>query len=73
MSLFKVNPKCPECSSTNSIPIIYGLPSVELATEENKGKLWLGGCCITGDDPKWRCSKCGHHFGKEKWKHGNSV
>ena len=23
------------------------------------GKIVLGGCCISGDDPKWKCADCG--------------
>lgn len=25
----------------------------------DEGRVVLGGCCITGDDPAWRCVVCG--------------
>ena len=63
---------CPECGSGDIIPILYGMPALSARKREEEGKLYLGGCCITEDDPKWHCKKCATQFGKVKWKHGNS-
>jgi len=56
--------KCPECSSTRIADILYGLPawSQELDEDLKSGKLVLGGCCITEDDPKWQCADCHTSF-----------
>ena len=47
--------KCPECGSIRIADILYGLPvwSQKLDEDLKVGKLVLGGCCITEDDPKW--------------------
>ena len=64
--------KCPECGSKKVASILYGLPMFdeELKRRINAGEIVLGGCCVTGDDPLWRCVDCHHHWGKEqagKW------
>jgi hypothetical protein len=40
---------------------MYGLPYLddERKAELRDERLILGGCCISGDDPAWRCPKCG--------------
>ena len=52
--------KCPACGSNHVADILYGLPdfSDELCAELDAGKTVLGGCCLTGDDPEWRCVDC---------------
>jgi len=52
--------KCPECGSTKIARILYGYPafSDELRRELKAGRVVLGGCCITGDDPHWQCVDC---------------
>lgn len=49
--------KCPVCGSTRVAPIMYGLPAPnpELWRKVEEGRLVLGGCRITGDDPSWKC------------------
>jgi len=55
--------QCPECGSPNDIiQIIYGMAISEMFEEEIAGKIKLGGCVITGDDPNWYCKKCGHSW-----------
>ncbi len=44
--------KCPECGSLRVVKIVYGYPAPETFHEAENGKIALGGCCITGDDPK---------------------
>jgi ribosomal protein L37AE/L43A len=52
--------KCPECGSTHVAKILYGLPtfSEKLEAEMKAGRITLGGCCVTNDDPVWQCADC---------------
>lgn len=52
--------ECPACGSAQVAEIIYGLPafSPDLEAALESGHAVLGGCCVTGDDPKWRCLEC---------------
>ena len=42
----KFNKKCPECSSKDVIPIMYGMPGPEMQKKYYEGKIKLGGCSI---------------------------
>lgn len=57
---------CPNCGSDNVAEILWGLPSFteELQKELAEGKVVLGGCCVSSDDPKFECNNCGQRFGK---------
>ncbi|HEY8934896.1 MAG TPA: carboxypeptidase-like regulatory domain-containing protein [Cyclobacteriaceae bacterium] len=48
---------CPGGHSDNLIPIVYGLPSEKLIEKSKEGKVRLGGCIVTGCDPKWYCKE----------------
>ena len=50
--------KCPICNSNNLIPIIYGMPGMDLVERENNGEIKLGGCIVMSDSPKWYCKDC---------------
>lgn len=52
------------CGASEVLRIVYGLPDVELAEEAELGKVALGGCVITGEDPEWQCAKCGREWGR---------
>lgn len=57
----KIKPrKCPVCGSFRIAEILYGLPefSAKLKRDLDAGRIILGGCCITNDDPKWQCADC---------------
>lgn len=57
----KIKPrKCPACGSSRMAEILYGLPalSVKLEKDLNAGRIVLGGCCVTDDDPEWQCADC---------------
>jgi hypothetical protein len=61
--VFHVNTKrktrsCPECDSENVAGIVYGYPSEEMFDQSERGDIVLGGCCVTEDDPEWRCKDC---------------
>ena len=57
--------KCPRCGSTRLAPILYGYPLFddELQKKLEEEKLALGGCCITGCDPKYHCFECDSDVG----------
>ena len=59
--------KCPHCGLAKIADILYGYPvfSPELEKELKDGKIELGGCCITGDDPMWKCTECETDIYKE--------
>ena len=53
--------KCTVCGSAKIARIQYGLvldDSIELNKDIDEGKVVLGGCCITLDDPSWECIYC---------------
>ena len=51
---------CPVCGSGKVAPILYGLPNFtdELNRALDEGRVALGGCVITDDDPAWKCLSC---------------
>ena len=46
---------CERCGAP-IVPIVYGYPSGSMFRDAARGKIVLGGCVITGNDPKWTCS-----------------
>jgi hypothetical protein len=60
--------KCPECGPGKIADIHYGMPgfSNELQKEMESGRIVIGGCCITDDDPMWQCADCHADFYKTK-------
>jgi hypothetical protein len=55
----KTTPQCPHCGSAKAVPILWGMPTSVAGEAEERGEIVLGGCCVTGDDPKWYCRDCG--------------
>lgn len=54
-------PRCPVCGAA-SVPIVYGLPDVELFDAADRGEVALGGCIVGDDDPTHEC-QAGHTWG----------
>jgi ribosomal protein L37AE/L43A len=52
--------RCPACGSARVARILWGMPaySEQLEQELAEGKIVLGGCCVSGDDPAWACADC---------------
>jgi len=50
-------PLCPYSHSDSIVNIMYGFPSKRMMTESKKGRIYLGGCIVTGCDPKYYCIK----------------
>ena len=59
--------KCPKCGG-KVVPILYGEPTAQAYEEYLQGKLVLGGCCITDNDPDWECLGCEQQFRKIRQK-----
>lgn len=57
------NPTCPDCGG-RAVPILYGYPLGEIIEAADRGEAELGGCEVTGDDPRWHCRSCGHRWGR---------
>lgn len=60
--------KCPKCGSNNVAEILYGMPDFndyKMQADLKAGKIVCGGCCISGNDPEYRCNECGCEFGKD--------
>ena len=55
-------PKCPNCGTSKVAEILYGLPICIDKGKLDRGEIVLGGCCITGSDPKWHCNRCRHNW-----------
>tara|TARA_Y100001936_G_C16088465_1_gene683888 strand:+ start:4934 stop:5119 length:186 start_codon:yes stop_codon:yes gene_type:complete len=53
---------CPDCNSSNLLPIIYGYPNADLKKKLDRGEAVSGGCEIWGGEPNWRCKDCNNEF-----------
>jgi len=47
-------PICPECGA-EGVPIVYGMPGLDLFEDEEAGRVVLGGCIIEEENPNWSC------------------
>ena len=58
--------KCPDCDSTDVVPIAYGMPNEKLQQEAFDGKVHLGGCAITVDENlvDRHCNNCEFEWNK---------
>ncbi len=56
--------RCPKCGGRPVARIVYGLPyfSEQEAAAVDAGKIVLGGCIFTNDDPAWECVPCGQQI-----------
>ena len=55
--------KCPNCGG-KLIDIIYGMVDYEVGEQAKKGKVFIGGCMITGNDPIYHCNTCRRSYYK---------
>jgi len=55
--------ECPKCGKKKIASFLFGLPDF-LAIEKDlkAGRIVLGGCCLSSDDPEWKCQTCGHEW-----------
>jgi hypothetical protein len=59
--------KCPRCQSSDTIPIVYGMPGPDLFEAEERGEVLLAGCIVSHVDPTWACTACDNRFGVYRW------
>lgn len=64
MSDVKPPGPCPACGAVDAVPILYGLPTVDMGEAAGRGELVLGGCTVTGADPQWACRRCETRWGR---------
>ncbi len=55
-------PICPKCQSGDGVPIVFGMPGLELARKAERGEVVLGGCCVM-PGIEWHCASCGYQWG----------
>ena len=53
---------CPTCKKAKLVPIVYGLPTSDVAEREGARQIVLGGCCVTGNEPELECLGCEARF-----------
>lgn len=58
-------PTCPKCGCGSVARIAWSMPaySEELMEDLDAGRVHIGGCCVTGEDPEWHCNDCEHEWG----------
>lgn len=59
-----MNEPCPRCGSTQTVPIVYGLPDPQRVPLEDveAGKVILGGCLVSGKEGGRHCRRCGFEW-----------
>jgi len=58
---------CPNCNSSSIAQIFWGYPADMDSLKEKleKKEIVLGGCVVSGNDPKWECNDCNHRWNSE--------
>ena len=58
------SPVCPKCNSTNVAKYLWGLRLLDdqLERDIEEGRVILGGCVVSVDDPKFHCNDCKHDW-----------
>ena len=55
--------ECPQChSTTDVVPVAYGMPNPHLLKEAQEGRVYLAGCEIPGNRHSHHCNKCSLEF-----------
>jgi hypothetical protein len=53
---------CPIWTQGTLVPLVYGLPGMELRRDSEMGLVSLGGCVVRGNDPELECLGCQAKF-----------
>jgi len=63
----KMSQKCPVCGSNKIATYLRGMTlfSKKLQKDIDEGKIILGGCIVSGDDPFCICTDCNTEFYKQ--------
>ena len=69
MERVKKPARCPACKHAPMASILWGYPafSPDLEKDIEEGRVVLGGCCVSMDDPAWECSRCGQQPMSWSW------
>jgi hypothetical protein len=55
--------RCPWCESTDTIPVLYGMPTYEAFEASERGELEIGGCLVLDPDGRdFVCKACAAGF-----------
>jgi len=67
--------KCPKCGSAQVAAIIYALPAAgkEIQDDLKSRRVIPAGRTPTGNDPRWRCLKCGFEWGHPRGLSGSAA
>jgi len=52
---------CPDCGG-ELLPIVWGYPNSAMLQREERGEIFLGGCCLPPNSPNYHCMNCGNEF-----------
>ena len=52
---------CPDCGG-DLIPIVWGYPNQVMFQREERGEIFLGGCCLPPNSPNYHCRNCNNEF-----------
>jgi hypothetical protein len=53
---------CPACAKAKLVPLIFGLPGMDLMAQEGRGEIVLGGCVSSEFPPELECLGCEARF-----------
>ena len=53
---------CPACTKAKLVPLIFGLPGMDLVEQEARGEIVLGGCVSGEFPPELQCLGCSAQF-----------
>ena len=53
---------CPTCKKAKLVPLIFGLPGMDLVEQEARGEIVLGGCVSSEFPPELQCLGCSAQF-----------
>jgi hypothetical protein len=53
-----IRSRCPNCRAQTLVHLVYGYPGPVTMMEADEGRIALGGCLVTDDDPRYRCQSC---------------
>ena len=57
---------CPTCKKAKLVPLIFGLPGMDLMAQEGRGEIVLGGCVSSEFPPELECLGCAARFMRDR-------
>lgn len=56
---------CPTCKKAKLVPLIFGLPGMDLMEQEGRREIVLGGCVSSEFPPELECLGCEARFKRD--------